>query len=306
MQKVSKNLTTQGLSNPLNAMELKLLYRVGRWITQKCNLYCIYMVYAGYDMEYKLPDCTGKTSVYTAYRNLLLNCQTLLHKGICHLDMHRNNVTWGFDSNDQLAFKIIDFGYDKVYTEKGQTPMDVTKHFMQVCDVVNDGLRGFHPVEYPMFHLCASLLLHLIFVPNRTWDKKKHDAKVKLMLKFTLQTTKKQLVACKWNATNYETALPNSAEELFGLWRRIWGTYAIIEDILLSKWKRVCNIVDKEIAKVYFESNGNRTNITQYPTGLEQTSHNFTDTSHYMDLFAVFRGKFYECDALDLYVYNIL
>jgi len=122
------------------------------------------------------------------------------------------------------------------------------------------------------------------------------------MLKFTQQTTEKQLVACKWTAAHYKRALPNSAEELFGLWCNIWKTYANIEDILLSKWQRVCKIVDKEIDKVYFESSGGCINITRYPRGLAETSYNFTYTSYYMDLFEVFRGRFYECDARHLHV----
>ena len=304
MQIVSSNLQQQGKSNPLNPNELKLLHRLRWWVQKQCNLYCMYMVYAGFDMEHELPASINKTSVYNAYRELLLNYSKLSVQGICHLDMHRNNVTWGFNSKKQLAFKLIDFGYNKVYTETGEPPMDVTKHFMRVCDVVNEGLRVFHPVEYPMFHLCASLLLHPIFVPDRLWDKKKHDAKVELMRMFTKQTTKAQLVACKWGPVIYNAALPNSADELFGLWRGIWDTYAIIDDLLLSKWKRVCNIVEAEIAKVYFEPRGNRIPIAHYPTGLAETSHNFTDTSDYMDLFVVFRGKFYECDALDLRVIN--
>ena len=303
LEMVNNNLTMQEQVNPTTKKEQQFHNHVRRWIRTQSNLYCIYMVYAGNHMGYNLPPHTGRTTVYTAYKNLLLNYQTLSKKGICHLDMHRENVTWEIDSKGHLDFKIIDFGYNRVYTDENRSQMDVTKHFLKVCNVVkDDSLRVFHPVEYPMFHLCVSLLLHPIFVPEKTWDRRKHQAKVKLMLKFTQQTTEKQLVACKWTAAHYKRALPNSAEELFGLWCNIWKTYANIEDILLSKWQRVCKIVDKEIDKVYFESSGGCINITRYPRGLAETSYNFTYTSYYMDLFEVFRGRFYECDARHLHV----
>jgi len=276
MQIVDNNLFFDENGKAPTPKEQMLHERMQKRIRHKSDLYCICMVYAGYHMGYALPVGTGKTNVYTAYKNLLENYQTLSREGICHLDMHRENVTWGFDSNDQLAFKIIDFGYNKVYIKKGQPQMDVTKHFMQVCNVVKDSLREFHPVEYPI------LLLHPIFVPHRNWDITHHRAKLKVMLAFTSRTTAKQFVACKWKAQVYASELPNSATELHGLWCKIWVTYAKIEDILLSKWTRVCKIVGEEIAQRYFQSDGNCVSIRHPPVGLQETSHHFTNSSHYI------------------------
>jgi len=60
-----------------------------------------------------------------------------------------------------------------VQPDKDRLIMDVTKWFTRSCDV-SAMLRWWHPIEYPMFHLCASLLLAPLLLPGGRWMRQHH------------------------------------------------------------------------------------------------------------------------------------
>jgi len=119
---------------------LALRKKMESWQKQAINLHYVYMEYAGENVATLPPESTPSASFYRACQNLLRNYNTLYNHQICHLDLHAANLTWNCDTSGNLTFKIIDFGFNRLYDKHEKlcdkcpdcAAVDVTKLFMRI------------------------------------------------------------------------------------------------------------------------------------------------------------------------------
>jgi len=119
---------------------LALRKKMESWQKQAINLHYVYMEYAGENVATLPPESTPSASFYRACQNLLRNYNTLYNHQICHLDLHAANLTWNCDTSGNLTFKIIDFGFNRLYDQHEKlcdkcpdcAAVDVTKLFMRI------------------------------------------------------------------------------------------------------------------------------------------------------------------------------
>jgi len=286
--------------------EMKFHDDVKEWTKRKSDLHLVYMTYCGVDLHHNFPENIQDTKVLTAYTDLLLHYRVLLQNNICHMDLHAGNVVWNIRKDGKLCFKFIDFGFNIQHDESPPYKQeDVTRLFMQICDVLSGEIRSFHPVEYPMFLLCASMVLHPIYVSTMNWALCNHDRKCKSMMKFSANTTQGIFMQFTPKTQAYHIALPNSNDELFNLWENILDTYSFLgEEILMLKWRKIVRIVDKHMSSVHFDDIGACITVNRSMPSVIKSSHEFTSEPVYLALFDVFRTQFYNCQELDLNVVN--
>jgi len=310
--KISKQERSERRIHPADCVcsrlckEMKFHDDVKQWMKRKSDLHFVYMTYCGVDLYHKFPANIQDTKVLTAYTDLLLHYRVLLQNNICHMDLHAGNVVWNIRNDGKLCFKFIDFGFNIQYDESPPYKQeDVTQLFMQICDVSSGGLRTWHPVEYPMFHLCASMILHPIYVPEMNWDLRNHKRKCRSMMNFSADTTQGILMQFAPKTTEYRAALPNSNYELFNLWENILDEYSFLgEEILMLKWRKIVLIVDRHMSSVHFDKEGVCVTVNRSMPSVIKSSHEFTSEPVYLALFDVFRTQFYNCPQLDLNVVN--
>jgi len=302
------------------------------WTSTGPDLQYIYMQYAGEDLHtLKVGPTVPSTAFVAGCQRLLANYIKLYENKICHLDLHGGNLTWAYDAsahNARLDLKMIDFGFNRMF-DSTEPPgnscpdcgaIDVTKFFMQICNLFTEPLRSWHPVEYPMFHLCTSLLLApllLATVPNATWTRAHHNARVKRLAAWTLSASAREVArfghidaactaffaTCPLDHNDPDSppcARHDFAHNLAHLWQDIQHTYANVRRHLLPVWTRVCAIVGAEIALVHFEADGTAKPLPNLDARLCHGGDAFTHSDAYSHLFDVFRTEFYYCQELDL------
>ena len=310
----------------------RLRKQMRMWTSTAPDLHYIYMQYAGRDIHtLKVGTTVPCTAFVAGCQRLLTNYVKLYENKICHLDLHEGNLTWAYDAsahNARLDLKFIDFGFNRMFdsTEpRGNScpdcgAIDVTKYFMQICNLFTEPLRSWHPVEYPMFHLCTSLLLApllLAAVPNATWTRAHHNARVKRLAALTLSASAREVArfghidaactaffaTCPLDHNDPDSppcARHDFAHDLGELWHDIQHTYANVRRHLLPVWTRVCAIVGAEIALVHFEADGTAKPLPNLDARLCHGGDAFTHSDAYSHLFDVFRTEFYYCQELDL------
>jgi len=304
---------------------LALRKNLESWQKRATDLHYIYMEYTGETLATLPSESTPSPSFYRACQNLLRNYNTLYDHQICHLDLHAANLTWNRDTSGNLAFKFIDFGFNRVYDQREKlcdkcpdcAAVDVTKLFMRICRVTKNPLRPWHPVEYPMFHACVTLLLSPLLVPDTVWNLKNHVAKVKQITLLDLATVPERdmvdlgsvddattafLARCPLRHAVYGTPCARAAlqHEAYNLLKKIPQTYCNIRQHLPLIWGRVCAIVGAEISRVHFAPDGRGQGIHLPDPVLCEGGEALTHTSEYSKIFDVFRTQFYFCQELDL------
>jgi len=165
----------------------KMRLHMHEWSTQPVRLHYIFMQLAGESIEKLVRDSLSEKTLRDGFQRLLTHYITLYRHCISHLDLHDTNLTWAVEGATRLQIKIIDFACnhmhaskgDEVYTttKQGRDVIYVTKWYTNVCNVSNK-VRWWHPVEYPMFHLCATLLLAPLLLPGNRWTRQDHANKV--------------------------------------------------------------------------------------------------------------------------------
>jgi len=290
---------------------LALRKRMQSWQEKQVDLHYVYMEYSGETLATLPPEPTPSASFYRACQDLLRNYNTLYKHQVCHLDLHAANLTWNRDTAGNLAFKMIDFGFNRLYDEREKlcdkcpdcAAVDVTKLFMRICRVTKGSLRQWHPVEYPMFHAVVTLLLSPLLVPDTAWNLTNHIAKVNQITLLDLTTVIEQSVStCPVRNAVYGTpcARADLQHEVYGLLKKIPKIYDNIRQHLPLIWGRVCTIVGAEIGRVHFAPDGRGQGIRLPISALCEGGEAFTHTSEYNDIFDVFRTQFYFCQELDL------
>ena len=313
-----------------------LLHQLEEWHHEKRTLHYIYMEFAGKDVESFKHSVVSPANLYLVCSQLLTNYAKLSEHRICHLDLHDSNVTWHTDSSDgSLKFKLIDFGYNKVFDRSEKSSkccencraVDVTSQFMRICELSVDGLRAWHPVAYPMFHICASLLLAPMLLPAsaqgcKRWNRQMHLDKLQQMRTFHFETTQHEMLdfghtndafAQFWgvcpmeheHATGSQQACSRAkyGSDLHVIWGKLPITYAAVARHLLPTWYRVCDIVGAEIAQCQFNrDDGELLSNTRLcnPEVLCLGGDALVECDTYVHVFDVFRTRFYHCQELDL------
>jgi len=226
------------------------------------------------------------------------------------MDLHNDNIMYDVSSAGVLSFKLIDFGFNKQYREEKINKKirlilvpDVTAHFLDVCEIMTDILRDWHPVEYVMFHLCISMMLGPFCVPNTTWTLKMHIDKTNAMLKFVATTSCDDLTDFADMNMAYHAKFPNSKKEFCKVWGEIFKTYACIESILIPRWRRICCIVGMLVIKKNTKD-GQITKISNPDFALFSSNNYFTEQDFFAEYLKDFRIQYYSCKNEDMSVIN--
>jgi len=230
-----------------------------------------------------------------------------------------------------LHFKFIDFGFnqmdgsdeDDMYLKfkHGRTVLDVTKWYTGCCKVTQE-LRWWHPVEYPMFHLCASLLYAPLLLPGNRWTRQDHANKVLQMAalapaSFVMEDDVVDYAHVTTELHQYFANCPTVPgigslghtecsrntffKDLFGIFENLRYWYKPIHQHLQAAWVRVCSIVGTEIARTRFLADGQGRQICCNSGNFcEQGAEMFSEFPGYRNTLDVFRTQYYYCEELDI------
>ena len=292
------------------AGQIRFHAKLKEWMTSKANLHFIYMVYSGSTIQAGLPKHLKTCTVYKAFKNLLLNYRILNKQKICHMDIHSNNITWQVNATGDLSIKLIDFGFNKQYGQEvvngkprtSNSVIDVTAQFMSMCNITVT-LRGWHPVEYVMFHLCICMMLGPFLVPKSSWTLKHHIDKTNAMLKFVATTSDADLIDYMHMSNAHNALFPNSKTELCKVWKDIFQTYACIDAILIDRWRRICHIVGKLVITKNTKD-GQIVLLQNKYDSLFSSNHMFANEPFFAEYFKEFRMRYYSCTYEDMSVIN--
>jgi hypothetical protein len=327
--------------------------RMLTWSTEPVRLHYIFMEFAGDNLATLVVDSLSKPILYDAFRRLLYNYSKLHAHGISHLDLHDSNLTWSMATSDaadgagtaaagaaavvtsELRIKFIDFGFhrmlqrgadDDAYLQQVQPDkdrnrliMDVTKWFTRSCDVSTE-LRWWHPIEYPMFHLCASLLFAPLLLPGERWTRQHHANHVLHLAALVVTNNLVQSQVMDYGIfTNELLAFfrkcPLMASDpdhneckrfaffggLFSIFAGMQRCYKLILPLFQRTWVRVCSIVGTELSRTCFSLDGRPRDCGASPQNVCQAgSEMFSLFPGYHDTLDVFRTQYYYCTHLDL------
>jgi len=317
--------------------------RMQDWSTKVARLHFIFMEFAGESLATLVVDSLAKPTLYTGFRRLLGNYSKLHANGISHLDLHDGNLTWSVRTADsavasaveaaQLHIKFIDFGFhrtiqtehdsdaylQRVQPDKHRRIMDVTKWFTLICDV-SVSLRWWHPIEYPMFHLCASLLLAPLLLPGERWTRQHHVNKVKHLAAVVVTNNLVQSQVMDYGSFTKELLhffrkCPLMASDpdhneckrfaffggLFSIFGAMRHCYKLILPLFQGIWVRVCSIVGAELSRTRFWPDDRPRDCGASPHNVCQSGTQLFALYHgYQDALDVFRTQYYFCTHLDL------
>jgi len=327
----------------------QLRERMLSWSKEPIRLQYIFMEFAGDSLATLVVDSLSKPILYDGIRRLLCNYSKLYEHGISHLDMHDSNLTWSMSPSDgadeavaagavtvgtsELHIKFIDFGFYRmlkldqdddpylqhVQPDKNHLIMDVTKWFTRSCDV-SVMLRWWHPIEYPMFHLCASLLLAPLLLPGGRWTRQHHANHVLHLAALVVTNNLVQSQVMDYGSFTDELldffricplmgSDPDHNEckrftffgSLFSIFGGMQHCYILILPLFQRTWKRVCSIVGVEVSRTMFWPNGRPCNCGASPHNVCQSgSELFSLFPGYRYMLDHFRTQYYYCTHLDL------
>ena len=308
----------------------KMRLHMHEWSTQPVRLHYIFMQFAGESIEKLVRDSLSEKTLRDGFQRLLTHYITLYRHGISHLDLHDANLTWAVEGATRLKIKIIDFGCnhmhaskgDEVYTttKQGRDVIDVTKWYTNVCNV-SEKVRWWHPVEYPMFHLCATLLLAPLLLPGNRWTRQDHANKVLQLATLAPATVVQEgqifdyahvtaelrdfFGTCPLHVTPGRRTQQCSRQTFFhdvsAIFENIRRSYKLIHQHLQQVWVRVCSIVGTDISRTHFLPCGNPHSLTgRASNDCWQGVEMFSGYRGYHDTLDVFRTQYYHCQHLDI------
>jgi len=323
--------------------------RMLSWSTQPTRLQYIFMEFAGDSLATLVVDSLPKPILYDGIRRLLCNYYKLYEHGISHLDMHDSNLTWSMTPSDKadepvaagaasvvataLHIKFIDFGFhcmlrvdedddaylQRVQPDKDRLIMDVTKWFTRSCNL-SEMLRWWHPIEYPMFHLCASLLLAPLLLPGGHWTQQHHDNHVRHLSALMVTNNLVQSQVMDYGSFTKElldffNICPQQCYDpfheeckrsaffggLFSMFEGMQHCYKLILPLFQSTWVRVCSIVGADLSRTMFWPDGRPRNCRATANNICQAGpHLFSSFPGYLSTLDRFRTQYYYCMNLDL------
>jgi len=314
----------------------KMRVHMDEWRRHPVRLHYIFMQFAGASLDTLARDSLSEQTLRGGFQRLLTNYVSLYRHGISHLDLHDSNLTWAVEGATcaqsgcaRLRIKIIDFGGNLMHpsegdeeyttTKQGRDVVDVTKWYTNTCDV-SEQVRWWHPVEYPMFHLCATLLLAPMLLPGDRWTREDHANKVVQLaalapgtpvlesevLDYAHITAELRDFFGSCPATHTTPAGTRCTrqtflQDLLAIFANIRSCYEPIHQHLQRVWARVCSIVGTDLARTHFLPCGHAVWLSNDDSGdCWLGVHMFADYNGYHDTLDVFRTQYYHCPHLDV------
>jgi len=326
----------------------ELRKRMQVWSETPVSLQYIFMEFSGNPLAKLQPGVLSQNTKAIGFQHMLTNYLTLYEHGICHLDLHDSNLTWslehqhipkgrdvascsatrGDDKTDPiLHIKFIDFGFHRqfdpdvpaVYKRADRFgAIDATKMFTYCCRVTQD-VRWWHPIEYPMFHMIASLLLAPFLNPRNTWRTEDHQSKVRQLTALTLHNVRednlndygdksgevvgfhRKCLQKRQDLRHVNCKRSKFFTQIYSVMQAMRHWYKEIQPQKQQQvWGRICHIVGSEITRTNFNADGTQHAVQYSENTMCLGGEMFTTQVNFLHLVDVFRTQYYFCDHLDM------